>query len=176
MSEVNLTKEFNLSNQPHDLEWMMVDTRLRQSEAALKLAAHTNRWFLRLTGLGALGPLRERDDCQSAAHRPDPAPYPGRPAPVGRPPPGRYRHRARRDHRHRRSVGFPRPQGRGPGFEDRERPSRWLNNAPPRVMKSKSSHRSRWSPRRPPPTATPPSTARPNRPIAEADPRFSPIQ
>ncbi|WP_282606482.1 DUF1127 domain-containing protein [Pelagibius sp. Alg239-R121] len=55
MPKVNAAKEFDFSNQPHDLEWMMVDTRRRQSEATLKLAAQTKRWVLRVTGLGAMG-------------------------------------------------------------------------------------------------------------------------
>lgn len=55
MSQVNVTKEFDLSNQPHDLEWMMVDTRRRQSEAARALCSQANHWFLRLTGLGLVG-------------------------------------------------------------------------------------------------------------------------
>ncbi len=55
MPHTNAAKEFEFANQPHDLEWMMVDARRRQSEAARKLAAQTNKWFLRLTGLGAFG-------------------------------------------------------------------------------------------------------------------------
>lgn len=55
MTQVNAAQEFEFSNQPHDLEWMMVDARRRQSEAARKLAAETNHWFLRVTGLGTFG-------------------------------------------------------------------------------------------------------------------------
>lgn len=47
--------QVNLSNEPHDLEWMMVDTRRRQSEAAIKVCTQANHWFLRLTGLGLVG-------------------------------------------------------------------------------------------------------------------------
>ncbi len=47
--------QVNLSNEPHDLEWMMVDTRRRQSEAAIKLCNQANHWFLRLSGLGLVG-------------------------------------------------------------------------------------------------------------------------
>ena len=53
MSYTNAAKEADFANQPHDLEWMMVDARLRQSAAARKLAAQSSKWFLRLTGLGA---------------------------------------------------------------------------------------------------------------------------
>lgn len=55
MTQVNTAQELEFSNQPHDLEWMMVDARRRQSEAARKFAADTNHWFLRVTGLGAFG-------------------------------------------------------------------------------------------------------------------------
>ena len=51
MSQVNLAKEFDLSNQPHDLEWMMAETRRRQSEDALKLCGQA----LRQTGLKVIG-------------------------------------------------------------------------------------------------------------------------
>ncbi|TQV70819.1 DUF1127 domain-containing protein [Denitrobaculum tricleocarpae] len=55
MPYVNASKEFDAANQPHDLEWMMVDTRRRQSEAARKLAAKTSNWCLRATGLAVFG-------------------------------------------------------------------------------------------------------------------------
>ncbi len=55
MTQVNTAQELDFANQPHDLEWMMVDARRRQSESARKLAAQTSNWFLRVTGLGKLG-------------------------------------------------------------------------------------------------------------------------
>jgi len=55
MPLVKLAKQFDFDNHPHDLEWMMADTRLRQSEAALRLIAGARRGFLQLSGLATLG-------------------------------------------------------------------------------------------------------------------------
>ena len=53
MTQVSVSQEFGIADQPHDLEWMMVDSRRRQSEAARKLTAKICGWTLRTTGLSA---------------------------------------------------------------------------------------------------------------------------